>query len=334
MLATAVLLPLALTCRDLDQNCNIWAAASECDNNPAFMHSNCALACGTCDKMVRSCDDIGEDSLAEGGIEAAMQQMLAMPSLTPKVLSSDPWVLQLETFASVDEVDDILRVGGHNFSRSLAGYGNGQVQARTSSTSWCNVPSCEDDAVMMRLKTKITSALSCPMKNTEHLQVLKYEPGQFYRSHHDQNSPYDSPAGPRIFTFFLYLSDVTEGGETYFPKLGLTVTPKSGSALVWASVSDDNIYTDDPRTQHEAMPVIEGVKYAANFWTHLRDFQTPHAAGCGTGPVPTAVARKAAAAGRARQYLEARRTVESSGEGRGGSASQDSNGQATTKEEL
>ena len=99
---------------------------------------------------------------------------------------------------------------------------------------------------MMRLKTKITSALSCPMKNTEHLQVLKYEPGQFYRSHHDQNSPYDSPAGPRIFTFFLYLSDVTEGGETYFPKLGLTVTPKSGSALVWASVSDDNIYTDDP----------------------------------------------------------------------------------------
>ena len=68
--------------------------------------------------------------------------------------------------------------------------------------------------------------------------------------------------------------------------------------------------------------------------THLRDFQTPHAAGCGTGPVPTAVARKAAAAGRARQYLEARRTVESSGEGRGGSASQDSSGQATIKEEL
>lgn len=34
--------------------------------------------------------------------------------------------------------------------------------------------------------------------------------------------------GPRILTFFLYLSDVEEGGETGFPKMNLQVTPKKG----------------------------------------------------------------------------------------------------------
>jgi hypothetical protein len=29
-------------------------------------------------------------------------------------------------------------------------------------------------------------------------------------------------SGPRILTFFLYLSDVEEGGETSFPQLGIS----------------------------------------------------------------------------------------------------------------
>jgi len=296
-------------CSDLESNCKYWASLGECDNNPGFMHARCSMSCGTCDRMGFDCNIIGEDALIDGGITSIMQRMLAMDHLGPKVLSSDPWVLLLETFVNADEVAEIIRVGGHNFTRSLAGYGDGQVQSRTSSTSWCNVPQCENDDVMLRLKEQITDALSCPMKNTEHLQMLRYEPGQFYKTHHDQNSPYDSAAGPRIFTFFLYLSEVAEGGETYFPQLGLTVTPKPGSAIVWASVKDDDIYRDDPRTEHEAKSVVDGTKYAANFWTHLRDFQSPHAAGCGTTAVKMAVERKKQALSRAE---ERRRALEAS----------------------
>ena len=34
-------------------------------------------------------------------------------------------------------------------------------------------------------------------------QVLKYEPNQFYRVHHDQNSGHFTPQGVRIYTFFM-----------------------------------------------------------------------------------------------------------------------------------
>ena len=43
----------------------------------------------------------------------------------------------------------------------------------------------------------------------------------------------DAACGPRAFTFFLYLSDVEEGGGTKFPYLNVTVKPKRGSAVLW-----------------------------------------------------------------------------------------------------
>jgi len=81
-------------------------------------------------------------------------------------------------------------------------------------------------------------------------------------------------------TFFLYLSDVEEGGETTFNKLGLEVKPKLGRALVWPSVRDDEPDFWDDRTYHEAMPVIKGKKYAANHWIHLNDYEGPNLWGC------------------------------------------------------
>jgi prolyl 4-hydroxylase len=88
-------------------------------------------------------------------------------------------------------------------------------------------------------------------------------------------------AGPRVLTFFLYLSDVEEGGETYFPKLNISVKPHKGSALLWPSV--DNEYPDsiiEDLTYHAALPVKKGVKFAANSWIHLRNYKTPNLWGC------------------------------------------------------
>ena len=50
---------------------------------------------------------------------------------------------------------------------------------------------------------------------------------QFYRRHHDSSDhKNNAPTGHRILTFFLYLNDVEEGGETRFTTLGIDVKPK------------------------------------------------------------------------------------------------------------
>jgi len=88
------------------------------------------------------------------------------------------------------------------------------------------------------------------------------------------------PTGVRILTFYFYLNDVEEGGGTNFPKLGMTVTPKKGRAVLWPSVYDQHPNSQDSRSNHQAMPVIKGVKYGCNAWIHQRDFQTNNAKGC------------------------------------------------------
>ena len=90
----------------------------------------------------------------------------------------------------------------------------------------------------------------------------------------------DRQQGPRILTFFLYLNDVEEGGGTKFNDLDIVVKPKKGKALVWPSVVDKNLNEKDFKTHHEAMKVEKGVKYGANAWIHLRDYQTPMRTGC------------------------------------------------------
>lgn len=79
---------------------------------------------------------------------------------------------------------------------------------------------------------------------------------------------------------FLYLSDVEKGGGTQFGKLDLRVMPKKGRVLIWPSVLDENFLERDELTHHEALPVEEGLKFAANSWLHLRDFKKPHTEGC------------------------------------------------------
>lgn len=64
---------------------------------------------------------------------------------------------------------------------------------------------------------------------------------------------------------FLYLNDVEEGGGTHFSSLGITVQPKVGRAVIWPSVLDHNPDAKDHRTNHEALPVIRGVKYGGTY---------------------------------------------------------------------
>ena len=111
--------------------------------------------------------------------------------------------------------------------------------------------------------------------------MLRYEEGQFYQTHSDYiNFQLERQTGVRILTFYIYLNDVEEGGGTNFPHLNLTVAPKLGRAVLWPSVLNDHPNVQDSRTEHQALPVIRGVKYGANAWLHQRNYKGPNEQGC------------------------------------------------------
>jgi prolyl 4-hydroxylase len=60
-----------------------------------------------------------------------------------------------------------------------------------------------------------------PVENGELLQVLRYEPGQYYKAHHDYFADEFNlkRGGQRVATMLMYLSDGVEGGETFFPSV-------------------------------------------------------------------------------------------------------------------
>jgi len=123
--------------------------------------------------------------------------------------------------------------------------------------------------------------MGIPSENSEDLQLLKYEVGQFYNTHHDY-IPHqkDRQCGPRILTFFLYLSDVESGGGTDFPDLGIKVTPKKGRAVLWPSIYNSDPMKADKRMMHQALPVDAGLKFGANAWIHMFDYQASQLLGC------------------------------------------------------
>ena len=114
-----------------------------------------------------------------------------------------------------------------------------------------------------------------------YFQVLKYEVGQYYVTHNDYIPDHQfMMCGPRVYTLFLYLNDVPEGGGTKFPKVGIEVTPKRGRAVLWPSVLDETPMLIDRRTVHSAEPVLKGQKFGANAWLHQYDFKGPNFKGC------------------------------------------------------
>ena len=113
---------------------------------------------------------------------------------------------------------------------------------------------------------------------------MRLEKGQYYNEHHDEvGDVHDNDylaVGPRILTFFLYLNDVEEGGETRFVDLigddssiHLDVEAKKGRALLWPSMLNEDLLAYDIRTYHAALEVKRGKKYGANVWMHLRDYK-------------------------------------------------------------
>lgn len=143
------------------------------------------------------------------------------------------------------------------------------------------------DARVASVENRAADLLALPNHCIEPLQLVRYGPGQYFRTHHDMGVLFDdgsvelparSMLSPprRIVTLLVYLNDLPArqcGGETRFPLLGgqesgakvnkngeeggrgLNVQPKRGRAVLWSNIGLDGM--PDERTVHEGLPVVE-----------------------------------------------------------------------------
>ena len=284
-------------CSDRHEQCKGFAQHGECEKNPGWMVINCPSSCNSChllDHKVR-CDrdrlGIPKDHVYKPGeMEAMFKEIEGKfgDRYDVTVLSTEPWVVTFDNFLTDIEITELISSVNGNWERSTdTGSQNefgetGRVlsSSRTSNNAWCRWE-CDANPHVQNIVKKIEEITHVPSPNFESFQVLRYEIGQKYNTHHDASPHQASQAsGVRILTFFLYLSDVEEGGETAFPNLNIAVKPKKGSALLWPSVMSDDPDKIDGRTMHAAKPVIKGTKFAANTWIHSHDFTTSNLWGC------------------------------------------------------
>jgi len=279
-----------------NDDCIRWAQSGACDDNISFMLFACGFTCGYCHlqdpnvRCKRSSNAIPAVSKA-GEINAMFERAIRdFPQYEITIYSRDPWLITLDNVFNEEEAQRIIELGGKNFRRSsdageMVDDGSQQFEsvvsdARTSENDWC-VYGCWDDPIIQQVITKMENVTLVPRINSEFLQVLKYEPGQYYVEHHDFIYGHlNLPIGPRLYTFFLYLNNVQEGGETFFNTLNVSIIPKLGRVALWPSVLDSNPMEKDHRTQHEAKPVKKGLKYGANGWLHMFNFHEPYSVLC------------------------------------------------------
>ncbi|GMI26486.1 hypothetical protein TeGR_g8016 [Tetraparma gracilis] len=280
-------------CVNLHERCTAWAAQGECAANPNFMQLQCRPACRSCDLLLYSnrCpvpDDLSA-AYEPGDLDRVFEAIaLSFPDLQPRVVSSppDPWLVVFDAFISAQESRALIDAGTSlGFARST-GIGptlpDGQherveIKSRTSRNAWCKKDSvCETDPLVVRVNERVEQVTRIPYDNYEHLQLLHYREGEFYHLHHDFLPNFTTHDGNRLVTLFIYLNDVEEGGETWFPDVlqgGIKIKPKLGRAVLWPNVMNQDPAARDGRTYHEALAVTKGEKYAANAWGHIHGFK-------------------------------------------------------------
>lgn len=127
-----------------------------------------------------------------------------------------------------------------------------------------------EDLVINAINRRIAAASGTTLGQGEPLQLLRYRGGQEYRPHMDA-----LPGEPnqRILTMLVYLSDDYEGGETHFPRTGLSYRGQTGDALLFRNVTADG--RPDPMALHAGLPVTRGAKLIATRWMRRERFTYP-----------------------------------------------------------
>lgn len=182
---------------------------------------------------------------------------------------NEPLIVILGNVLSDEECDQLIQMSKDRMNRSKIGNTREVDDLRTSSSMFFEEA---ENALVSKIEHRVSQIMNIPVEHGEGLQILNYEIGQEYKAHFDFfKSTSKAASNPRISTLVMYLNDVEQGGETYFPKLGLSVTPQKGMAVYFEYFYDNQELND--LTLHGGAPVVIGDKWAATQWMRRKVYR-------------------------------------------------------------
>lgn len=216
------------------------------------MEGRCPLFCETCETLHLEArcpiDRNARHAWYPGDLNRMFERIITDPEIVkrfqPKVwarptvapgdvldevdyLIDSPWVVTLENFINATEAQFLIDFGGEiGYERSAdvgeeledGSYDDDVNEDRTSTNAWCE-GSCQSHEITTSIMARMQSVTGIPPENSEALQLLRYEVGQFYRVHHDLIvHEIDRMQGPRVSIYY----DCYDGTTCHLSKVCLS----------------------------------------------------------------------------------------------------------------
>ncbi|CAJ1368076.1 unnamed protein product [Effrenium voratum] len=205
-----------------------------------------------------------------------------------ETVSVQPVLFRVRGFLREEECRVIIDMAAPNMSDSDVvqtekHYRENDTDLRTSTQARLH---SSVNPLLQELDLRISNLTRVDVAHNEEVQVLRYRSKEFYAAHTDNFDPkyyentdfIDKGHRNRLLTVFWYLTNVSKGGETLFPRAdglpppkdmrscerGLKVRPEVGAVILWYSLRPNG--NGDPNGLHAACPVEDGEKWSANYW--------------------------------------------------------------------
>ncbi|MES2298396.1 MAG: 2OG-Fe(II) oxygenase [Pseudomonadota bacterium] len=199
--------------------------------------------------------------------------------ITVRMRVAAPDIVLFSNLLSPSECEELIALSQRKLARSTTvNDASGVEEVHANRTSAGTFFHLNESPFIATLDRRIAALMDMPVENGEGLQILNYQVGGEYKPHFDYfppelagSAPHLARGGQRVATLIVYLNSVEAGGETIFPKLGVSVAPVQGSALYFAYTN--TLGQVDPLTLHGGNPVASGEKWIATKWMRQRAYR-------------------------------------------------------------
>jgi prolyl 4-hydroxylase len=213
--------------------------------------------------MLRRIADFDPVAAEQLGLLSPMTGEQDVARVEREILSSDPRIEVVKRLLSPQECAYLMRRGEPLLKPSLVDdplTGRGKPDPIRTSHGAAFVPH-DEDLVVQRIIKRLAFVTGTDVRQGEALYVMRYEPGQQYRMHHDALAGLKAQ---RSWTAIAYLNSGYEGGATDFPDLSISIRAGTGDVLIFQNIDAEG--RPHPLMRHAGRPVTRGAKWIATRW--------------------------------------------------------------------